>query len=141
MERARAGVAIDIVSNGIDAGMGDNGRKLRQLAQKFKAKGKKAMAKLIATVERITAVVYARPNHKALKNLSKTPNIDAWEYFGHIHSKQIVFDHILTSTGSFNLDKHSYKNHESTLICMDKTLAQQSLDGFVSDIINSIPVL
>ena len=50
------------------------------------------------------------------------------------------FDHIMTSTGSFNLDTHSYKHHESTMICLDKKLADESLMGFISDIVNSTPV-
>ena len=86
------------------------------------------------------ALISVKPNHKALYKFAQNPNIDAWEYFNHIHSKQIVFDQILTSTGSFNLDQYSYKNHEATMICLDKKLADESLIGFVSDIVNSVPV-
>ena len=141
MDKARAGVKVDLISNGIDADMGETGTKIKKIIEKFQAIGEYNIAKVMEEILGVMAAIYSRPNHKAMEALARTPNIDSWEYFNHIHSKQMVFDHIMTSTGSFNLDQHSYKNHESTLICLDKNLAEESIDGFVTDISNSVPVI
>ena len=141
MDKARAGVKVDLISNGIDADMGETGTKIKKIIEKFQAIGETNMAKVMEEILGVMAAIYSRPNHKAMEAMARTPNIDTWEYFNHIHSKQMVFDHIMTSTGSFNLDQHSYKNHESTLICLDKNLAEESIDGFVTDIANSVPVI
>lgn len=140
IEKGKEGVKIDIISNGLDAEMGDTGHHLKELARKLRKMKKFILAAKVDHLVKKLAYFYAKPNHKALAKLTKNPNIDGWEYFNHIHSKQIIFDQILTSTGSFNLDKYSFKNHEATMICLDEKLANESLEGFVYDIINSIPV-
>lgn len=141
LDAAKNGVKLDMISNGPDGGWGEAGYQLRALAKKLRRKGKPGIAKIFEGMDSLMANVIGRIQRNDLAELIKVPNVDSWMYFNHLHSKQMMFDHIVTSTGSFNLDVHSYKNHESTMICIDKELADQSLKGFVSDIVNSVPVL
>jgi phosphatidylserine/phosphatidylglycerophosphate/cardiolipin synthase-like enzyme len=141
LDAAKNGVKLDMISNGPDGGWGEAGYQLRALAKKLRRKGKPGIAKIFEGMDSLMANVIGRIQRNDLAELIKVPNVDSWMYFNHLHSKQMMFDHIVTSTGSFNLDVHSYKNHESTMICIDKDLADQSLKGFVSDIVNSVPVL
>jgi phosphatidylserine/phosphatidylglycerophosphate/cardiolipin synthase-like enzyme len=141
IEASKRGLDVDIVSNGLDGGWGEAGHQLRLLSNKLRRQGKTGLAGLIDKLDKISGAFTGRSNRKNLANAVKGTDIDVWLYFNHIHSKQMSFDYIMTSTGSFNLDSHSYKNHESTMICLDKKLASESLVGFVSDIVNSTPVL
>jgi phosphatidylserine/phosphatidylglycerophosphate/cardiolipin synthase-like enzyme len=141
LDAAKNGVKLDMISNGPDGGWGEAGYQLRVLAKKLRRKGQPAVAKIFEGMDDLMANVIGRIQRNNLAKIIKAPNVDSWMYFNHLHSKQMMFDHIVTSTGSFNLDIHSYKNHESTMICIDKKLADESLKGFVSDIVNSVPVL
>jgi len=138
---SKRGVKVDMVSNGLDGGWGEAGYQLRNFARQLRRDGKTGFALLIEGLDKIVAVFTGKSNRKALANAFKGTDTDIWLYFNHIHAKQMSFDHILTTTGSFNLDKYSYKNNESTLICLDKKLANESLVAFVSDIVNSTPVI
>ena len=140
IESSQRGVGIDLVTNGVDAGFGEAGFQLRKLAYKLSRKGKKLEGKMLLGLEKTLAPFTDRGQRKNLSSALKGTNVDVWFYFNHIHSKQMEFDQIMTSTGSFNLDAHSHRNHESTLICLDKGLADESLRGFVSDLVNSTPV-
>lgn len=138
---AKRGVRVDIVSNGLDGGWGEAGYQLRNFAKQLRRDGKTTLAIVVEGLDKIVAVFTGRSNRKQLANALKGTDADIWLYFNHIHAKQMSFDHILTTTGSFNLDKYSHRNHESTLICLDKKLANESLAGFVSDIVNATPVI
>jgi len=141
LDGSKRGVKVDIISNGVDGGWGEAGHQLRTFAKFLRRKGKIGLAFLIEKLDKMVAVFIGRSNRKNLANAVKGFDIDVWLYFNHIHAKQMSFDHIMTSTGSFNLDSHSYKNHESTMICLDKKLADESLISFISDIVNSTPVI
>jgi phosphatidylserine/phosphatidylglycerophosphate/cardiolipin synthase-like enzyme len=141
IEGSKRGLNIDVISNGVDGGWGEAGHQLRLFALKLRRKGKPGWAGLIEKLDKVVAVFIGRSNRKNLANAVKGSSVDVWLYFNHIHAKQMSFDHIMTSTGSFNLDQHSYKNHESTMICLDKKLADESLVSFVSDIVNATPII
>ena len=141
IEASKRGVVVDVISNGPDGGWGEAGHQIRLLAKKMRSKDQKSLAFLLEKLDKALAVFMGRSQRKNLKQAFTGTDVDVWLYFNHIHSKQMSFDHIMTSTGSFNLDGHSYKNHESTMICLDKKLADESLIGFVSDIVNSTPVI
>ena len=141
IDGSKRGLSVDVISNGADGGYGDAGHQIRLLAKNLRRSGKIALAVILEKLDRLTATFIGRSQTKDLAKAFKGTDVDVWLYFNHIHSKQMSFDHIMTSTGSFNLDQHSYKNHESTMICFDKKLADESLVGFVSDIVNSTPVL
>lgn len=138
---SKRGVAVDVISNGVDGGWGEAGHQLRQLAKQLKRDGRTTLSFLIEKLDKTVAIFIGKSQRKNLLQALKNTDVDIWTYFNHIHSKQMSFDHIMTSTGSFNLDGHSYKNHESTMICLDQKLADESLIGFVSDIVNSTPVI
>ena len=137
---ARRGVKVDMVSNGPDGGWGEAGHQLRLLGRRLRSNGKIGLAKFFEGLDRVVGNISGGINAKYLTDMLVHPQIDSWLYFNHIHAKQMMFDNILTSTGSFNLDSHSYKNHESTMFCLDKKLADETRVGFISDIVNSIPV-
>lgn len=144
LKASERGVKVDVVSNGKGGGWGEAGYQLRQMSLKLKNSNQFLLSHFIDILERNVSILTQKGNHKNLVKLLKNgshSNVDAWEYINHIHSKQLFMDQILTSTGSFNIDTHSYKNHESTLICFDQKLANESMQGFISDISNSIPVL
>jgi phosphatidylserine/phosphatidylglycerophosphate/cardiolipin synthase-like enzyme len=138
---SKRGVAVDVISNGVDGGWGEAGHQIRQMAKKMRSKGQNTLAFWLEKLDKTVAIFVGRSQRKNLSQALANTDVDIWLYFNHIHSKQMSFDHIMTSTGSFNLDGHSYKNHESTMICLDKKLADESLIGFVSDIVNSTPVI
>lgn len=140
-EGSKRGVVVDVISNGVDGGWGEAGYQIRLLAKKMRRKGQNTLAFLLEKLDKTVAIFTGRSQVKNIKQALSNTDVDIWLYFNHIHSKQMSFDHIMTSTGSFNLDAHSYKNHESTMICLDKKLADESLLGFVSDIVNSTPVI
>ncbi len=134
------GVKVDFISNGVDGGWGEAGYQLRNFARNLRRNGKMDTAQLIEKLELFVATLIGRTQRKHLSKVVKGRNIEVWLYFNHIHSKQMMFDNIMTSTGSFNLDKYSYKNNESTMICLDKKLADESRMGFMSDVVNSVPI-
>lgn len=140
VDSTKRGVVVDVVSNGADGGWGDAGHQIRTLANKMRSKGRRTLAFLLEKLDKTLAIFIGRAQMKNIKQALANSDVDIWLYFNHNHSKQMSFDHIMTSTGSFNLDTHSYKNHESTMICLDKKLADESLMGFISDIVNSTPV-
>ena len=141
LKRARVDeIKIDVVSNGIDASGTESGYHLRGLAKKAFAKGKFRAAKAYLKAQDIIAKSIAKKQYKKMGFMAKTLGIDAWSLSNHIHAKQMIFDRILTSTGSFNFDSHSYKNHESTIICLDKKLAHEAELGLTMDKVNSVPV-
>lgn len=137
---ADRGVKIKILSNGQDGSFGEGGYQIRMLAKKMGKKGKHQLARRIFRFERRVARLQGNPVEKALRKFSKHDNVEAWMYFNHIHSKQIVFDRVLVSTGSYNFDPFSHRNHESTILCFDKLLVEQSEKQYVSEIVNSVPV-
>lgn len=138
-EASKRNVTIDLVTNGVDAGFGEAGFQLRELAKKFNQKGQKLAASGVLQLEKTLAPFTGRSQRKNLMAALSDTTVDVWFYFNHIHSKQMEFDQIMTSTGSFNLDTYSHRNHESTLICLDKKLADESLREFAKDIVNSTP--
>jgi phosphatidylserine/phosphatidylglycerophosphate/cardiolipin synthase-like enzyme len=138
-EASKRNVTIDLVTNGVDAGFGEAGFQLRELAKKFNQKGQKLAARGVLQLEKTLAPFTGRSQRKNLMAALSDTTVDVWFYFNHIHSKQMEFDQIMTSTGSFNLDTYSHRNHESTLICLDKKLADESLREFAKDIVNSTP--
>jgi phosphatidylserine/phosphatidylglycerophosphate/cardiolipin synthase-like enzyme len=137
----KRGAKIDLVSNAVDGGWGEAGFQIRRMARNLWADGRYNLSKMMFKLNKITAKKIGTKNRKFMKKFKSYHNLDTWEYFNHNHSKQKIFDRIMVSTGSFNLDAHSYKNHESTLICMDQKLANEALNGFKSDIVNSVPTL
>ena len=139
IESSKRGTQIDLISNGFDAGWGEAGFQMRELSKKLRRSGKTGLAMLLESMNRVIAMFTSRTQFNNLANALGGTDVDVWLYFNHIHSKQMRFDHIMTSTGSFNLDNHSFKNHESTMICLDKKLADESLVSFLSDIVNSTP--
>lgn len=138
---AHRGVKVDMISNGVDGDFGEMGYQLRGFALRFQNAGRPGLARVLNRLAEFGTSFSIKGNREHLERLAKAPNVDAWLYFNHTHSKQLMFDNILTTTGSFNLDKFSYRNHESTMICLDKKLADESMLGFISDIVNSTPVL
>ncbi len=138
-EASKRDVTIDLVTNGVDAGFGEAGFQLRELAKKFNQKGQRLAARGVLQLEKTLAPFTGRSQRKNLMAALSDTTVDVWFYFNHIHSKQMEFDQIMTSTGSFNLDTYSHRNHESTLICLDKKLADESLKEFAKDIVNSTP--
>jgi phosphatidylserine/phosphatidylglycerophosphate/cardiolipin synthase-like enzyme len=138
---SKRGVKVDMVSNGLDGGWGEAGYQLRNFAKQLRRDGKKSLALVVEGLDKIVAAFTGRSNRKQLASSFKGTDTDIWLYFNHNHSKHMSFDNIVTTTGSFNLDKYSHRNHESTLICIDKKFADESLVAFVSDIVNSTPVI
>jgi phosphatidylserine/phosphatidylglycerophosphate/cardiolipin synthase-like enzyme len=140
IEASKKGVKIDLVTNGVDAGFGEAGFQLRKLGDKLRMSGHFVLASVLKGLENVFGTFSARSQRKNLIHALGPTEAKMWMYFNHIHSKQMNFDQIMTSTGSFNLDSYSYRNHESTMICLDKKLSDESMVGFVSDIVNSTPV-
>jgi phosphatidylserine/phosphatidylglycerophosphate/cardiolipin synthase-like enzyme len=141
LDRAkRDQVKVDLVSNGIDASGTESGFHLRNMAQRAVLKGQFKRAKLLLSIQNMIAKSLAKKQYKTMSAMSKVLGVDTWTYFNHTHAKQMIFDRILTSTGSFNFDKHSYKNHESTIVCLDKKHANEVEQAFTLDMINSTPV-
>lgn len=134
-------IKIDVVSNGIDASGTETGFYLRKMAERYYGEGKINKVRALLRLQDKIAIGIAKKQRKVMYAMTKTLGVDAWTYSGHIHAKQIIFDRILISTGTFNFDQHSYKNHEATLLCLDKQLAKEAESGFTLDMINSVPVL
>lgn len=134
-------IKVDVISNGVDASGTETGFYLRKRAEKLFHLGKIAKVKMLLKLQDQIAKGLAKKQRKVMYAMSKVVGVDTWTYSGHIHAKQMIFDRVLTSTGTFNFDSHSYKNHEATLLCLDKNLAQESEAGFALDLINSVPVL
>lgn len=133
-------VKVDIVSNGIDASATETGFHLRTMAEKLFKEGKFGRAKLLLEAQDLIAKNIAAKQWKHMTAMAKVLGVDAWSLANHIHAKQMMFDRILTSTGSYNYDSYSHKNHESTILCLDKKLANEAERGFTLDLINSTPL-
>lgn len=139
-ERARKGVAVDVISNGIDAEMGEVGSKIRDLANKWQVHHPR-----LADFLRKLVVVKGRKkpaeDRHFLEVLAQNPSVRSWSFFQYYHGKTITMDRKSMAIGSFNLEHFSAEHsHESTIICQDDQMLKQQEKIILRDLVNSVPV-
>lgn len=138
---ANRGVSVDLIANGIDGGYGELSSKLRGVAQRKRAKGKYGQEKFWEWLAHSADKSAAKGNYPYLYEIQKRKNMNAWAIFQYMHSKLIYMDRTTIMIGSYNLEEWSAdKSHEVAVLCQDKTLNKQVDYGFVSDMVNSVPV-
>ncbi len=140
---AKENVMVDILSNGYGGSEGEVTIMLNDLKNKFKMKGKNFWARAVERYIINSSILNVTLFRKQLFNLTAvSPNIRSWEYFQYIHAKQYLYDHIVGSVGSWNLDMRSAnKGHETQIFCQDSKLVSELENQFVLDMANSIPTV
>jgi putative cardiolipin synthase len=139
--RARAGVQVDLLSNGIGGGRGETDTWLRRHTAIARESSHPTWSGVLFGAWRSDSRSGARSSRRYLLGLEDTPNVRTWAYFEYMHAKAALFDHSAVAVGSFNVDGHSADlNHETSIVCMDDALEQEMERRFALDLVNSVPV-
>ena len=140
-DRAKSGVGVDVITNGIDGEDGETGAKLRDLANHEQALGHQDRADEIRKMSLKSGKGAARSGRHFLEVLAENPSVRPWDFFNYYHGKTIFFDRTALAIGSYNLDTYSAEHsHESALICQDDNLIAQEETLSLQDLVNSVPV-
>ena len=140
-EKARKGVPVEFLSNGLDGGNGELTAALRMGLEHALEYGLRLKALFYRKILSFEPRNNARGNRQYLVNLRQTPNLRAWTHFNYIHAKQAYFDRIVTAVSSLNLDVPSVeRNTEAGIVCMDKHLSSEMEPQLALDFGNSVPV-
>ena len=140
-QRARSGVPVEFLSNGLDGGNGELTAALRmglEHALRYHSRIKALFYRHILNVEPRNN---ARDHRQYLVDLHRTPNLRTWTHFNYIHAKQAYLDRIVTAISSLNLDIPSVeRNTEAGIFCMDEKLSSEMEPQLALDLGNSVPV-
>jgi len=83
---------------------------------------------------------YALKRTESLYRQLKNTPINIYASRSWLHSKLFLFDDIFLSVGGFNYDDSATSWSESTVLCLDSNLAQQAMQIFAEDELNSTPL-
>jgi phosphatidylserine/phosphatidylglycerophosphate/cardiolipin synthase-like enzyme len=131
----------NIISNGSLANGADMTVVLWDQWKKALAQGKNTKARLFQKLMVFFARQRSRSNIESMALLRRHTGLMPWYHYSFAHQKIAVFDGIVTSIGSFNMDSNSARfNHEMTMLCSDPKLQVQVDEMLYIDMVNSIPV-
>lgn len=136
------GVRIDLITNGIDGSGGDLTGPFRKWRDSAREKDKDFSERAAQALASALAIMDSKGNYKNVQRLYKLgKGFHAWNYLRYGHQKIQIYDRILTSIGSFNLDGQSVSgNQEGQMFCMDTQLTSQTEAALVRDFTNGTPV-
>lgn len=137
--RAKQGLNVDFLTNGIGGGMGEFSDMVNDLEEKTSSN---LLDHLFNWFDSTLAKISIGGARKNLLDLEKGANIRVHQYFNYLHSKAWMFDRIASSIGSWNLDVMSAeKNFETTMICLDESLSREVEGQFAKDFANAVPLV
>jgi phosphatidylserine/phosphatidylglycerophosphate/cardiolipin synthase-like enzyme len=140
-ERARSGVPVEFLSNGLDGGNGELTAALRMGLEHALTYGLRLKALFYQHILSFEPRNNARDHRNYLVDLHRTPNLRTWTHFNYIHAKQAYLDRIVTVVSSLNLDLPSVeRNTEAGIVCMDERLSKEMEPQLALDLGNSVPV-
>lgn len=141
-ERARAGVPVEFLSNGLDGGNGELTAALRMGLEHSLQSGRPLRASFYRWILGFEPANNARDHRKYLTRLSRNPNFRTWTHFNYIHAKIAYLDRTVTLVSSLNLDHASVdRNTEAGILCMDESLSAGMEPQLALDFGNSVPVI
>ncbi len=131
-DKAKSGVHVDLVTNGIDGGFLKTYPKTDSPFEKFFTKG----------LNDITGYLNTLIRRGKLELLADKPNLDVWQHFQYIHSKVAIVDDVVTAIGSYNFETYSAEHsHETAVLCQDEGLTKALKDDLTLTIGNSTPLV
>ncbi|NDG84703.1 MAG: phosphatidylserine/phosphatidylglycerophosphate/cardiolipin synthase family protein [Proteobacteria bacterium] len=141
VDRARAGVPVEFLSNGLDGGNGELTAALRMGLENSLQSGRPLRASLYRWILGFEPANNARDHRRYLTRLHETPNFRTWTHFNYIHAKLAYLDRTVTFVSSLNLDRASVdRNTEAGILCMDEHLSGEMEPQLALDFANSVPV-
>jgi phosphatidylserine/phosphatidylglycerophosphate/cardiolipin synthase-like enzyme len=137
------GVRVDVLGNGLEGGSGELAYVLKRMEREIERQNLPFLPALLQSINAIQSRAAGRKDRVQMLDLANaSPNIHTWTYFEFLHAKTWIFDRTAVSIGSMNWDDFSTeKSHESTAICMDRTLSNQFERQITLDLVNSLPVV
>jgi len=131
-EKAKAGIPVSLITNGIDGGFLKSYPKTDSPIEKFFKKGMNDITGYLNTVLR----------RSKLEVLGKVPNFEVWQHFQYIHSKVAIVDNTVSAIGSYNFETYSAEHsHETAIFCQDEGLTHALKDDLTLTIGNSTPLV
>jgi len=141
-QKAKEGVQVEFISNGVDGGNGELTAALRTSLERAIRNGNRLGYHLWHWILSFEPRNNAKRHREYLLDLATTKNLRAWTHFNYIHAKQAYFDRIVTSISSVNLDTASMaRNEEAGALCMDESLSAEMEKRLTLDLVNSVPVM
>ncbi len=138
-EKEKAGLVSYVVMPDVNSCAGEISMVIREWSQHLYAKGKFGLAKKVKRFMELLDFKAFRGGISAVNFLHEGTGIHFYQYFNYIHAKETMFDRVMVSVGSPNLDDHSSHQYETSAFCFDNHLAEQTENQMVLDLVNSIP--
>ena len=140
--KAQDGMKVEVITNSFDGGNGELTIIFRNLMNRAKRNQNKFVEKFFSNIHYRMSKMQAFSFSDNLKDFSQNSNMRAWTYFQYTHSKNQLFDRVVSSVGSWNFDFYSAeRSHETQVYCFDRKLRDDLEKMFVLDLINSIPYM
>ncbi|MBL7716127.1 MAG: hypothetical protein JNL01_11740 [Bdellovibrionales bacterium] len=135
-------VRIDLITNGIDGMAGDLTKFARNWANNAREEGQDFFERASRALANALAIMDSKGNQKAAQRMyGLGKGFHGWNYLRYGHQKIQIYDRILTSLGSFNLDGQSaFGNQEAQMFCLDSQLTAQTEAALTRDFTNGTPI-
>jgi phosphatidylserine/phosphatidylglycerophosphate/cardiolipin synthase-like enzyme len=130
-EKAKSGVSVDLITNGIDGGFLKTYPKTDSPLERFFTRG----------MNDVTGYLNTALRRGKLEALLGIPNFTTWQHFQYIHSKVAIADDTVSVIGSYNFETVSAEgSHETAVFCQDQGLTNALKDDLNLTIANSTPL-
>lgn len=130
-ERAGNGVAVRIITNGLDGGF-------LKPAVKLKTRLGKAYQRALSDV---TGYLHTLIRRKKQEILARAPGVEVWHHFQYIHAKTALVDRTVAAVGSYNFETYSAESsYETALFCQDSQLSDELRADMKLTTANSTPL-
>jgi phosphatidylserine/phosphatidylglycerophosphate/cardiolipin synthase-like enzyme len=129
-EKAKSGVPVTLITNGIDGGF-------------LKSEGANPFAAFFTSrMNNITGYLNTAIRRNKLEYVSKIDNFEVWQHFQYIHSKVAVVDSEVAAIGSYNFETYSAEHsYETAIFCQDQGLVKTLTDDLILTMANSTPLV
>jgi phosphatidylserine/phosphatidylglycerophosphate/cardiolipin synthase-like enzyme len=129
-DKARSGLPVTLITNGIDGGF-------------LKTEASSPFAAIFTKrLNNLTGYLNTAIRRKKLEYVSKVDNFQVWQHFQYIHSKVAVVDSEIAAIGSYNFETYSAEHsYETAIFCQDRSLVEALTNDLRVTMANSTPLV
>jgi cardiolipin synthase len=129
-EKAKSGIPVTLITNGIDGGF-------------LKSEGTNPFAAFFTKrMNNITGYLSTAIRRNKLEYVSKIDNFEVWQHFQYIHSKVALVDSEVAAIGSYNFETYSAEHsYETAIFCQDQELVKTLANDLTLTMANSTPLV
>ncbi len=129
-EKAKSGIPVTLITNGIDGGF-------------LKSEGANPFAAFFTKrMNNITGYLSTAIRRNKLEYVSKIDNFEVWQHFQYIHSKVALVDSEVAAIGSYNFETYSAEHsYETAIFCQDQELVKTLANDLTLTMANSTPLV